>query len=171
MVADSTIPIKPEDRVLLAQFQQKVTRLYRAVSGTLRATDEVNARVKAIKRALQETPAADAAHAQAADRIEQQMLLITRNLRGDRAIAQRNYDVPPSINERVMTVMSNSRLAFCRPPQTDVDNYNIAASEFALELTKLRGIIETDLPKLEKGLEAAGAPWTPGRLPEWNEEH
>ncbi len=171
VVADSSIPMKPEDRVLLAQFQQKVTRLYRAVSGTLRAADEVNTRVRAIKRALQETPAADPAHAQTADKIEQQMLRIMRNLRGDQAVAARNYDVPPSINERVMNVMGNSRLVFCRPPQTDVDNYNVAASEFAVELAKLRAIIETDLPKLEKGLEAAGAPWTPGRLPEWNQEH
>ncbi len=26
---------------------------------------------------------------------------------------------------------------------------------------------ETDLPALEAGLEAAGAPWTPGRVPKW----
>jgi len=69
-----------------------------------------------------------------------------------------------------MTVMGNSRFVTSRPPQTDVDNFGIASTEFAAELTKLRAIIEGDLPKLEKGLEAAGAPWTPGRLPEWKDE-
>src|SRR5205807_2577082 len=27
-----------------------------------------------------------------------------------------------------------------------------------------------DLSKLEKDMEAAGAPWTPGRMPEWSEK-
>ncbi len=171
VMADSVIEIKPEDRVILTQFQQKVTKLYRAVSGSMRAADEMQTRVRAIKRALQETPAADPAYADATDRLEQQMTAILRNLRGDQVLAQRNYDVPPSINERVMTVMGNTRFATCRPPQTDVDNYNVAAAQFGEELAKLRTIIEKDLPTLEKSIEAAGAPWTPGRLPEWQEEH
>jgi hypothetical protein len=29
--------------------------------------------------------------------------------------------------------------------------------------------MEVDLKKLEKALDVAGAPWTPGRLPEWKE--
>jgi hypothetical protein len=32
---------------------------------------------------------------------------------------------------------------------------------------KLRKLIETDLKAIEKQLDAAGAPYTPGRLPEW----
>jgi len=29
--------------------------------------------------------------------------------------------------------------------------------------------MDVDLKQLEKALDAAGAPWTPGRLPEWKE--
>ena len=29
---------------------------------------------------------------------------------------------------------------------------------------------DVDLAKLEKDMEAAGAPWTPGRVPEWTEK-
>jgi len=29
-------------------------------------------------------------------------------------------------------------------------------------------MIETDLVKIEKAMNQAGSPWTPGRLPEWN---
>ena len=31
-------------------------------------------------------------------------------------------------------------------------------------------LIEVDLARLEKQLEAAGAPWTPGRIPEWKDQ-
>jgi hypothetical protein len=36
------------------------------------------------------------------------------------------------------------------------------------ELTRLRTLVETDVARLEKAMEAAGAPWTPGRIPVWN---
>ena len=45
--------------------------------------------------------------------------------------------------------------------------YSIAAEEFAAFLPELRQLIEVDLVALEARMEAAGAPWTPGRLPEW----
>ena len=57
-----------------------------------------------------------------------------------------------------------------KPTQSDVDSYAIAASEFGDELTKLRTLIDVDLSKLEKDMEVAGAPWTPGRVPEWTEK-
>ncbi len=170
VVADNAYQIKPEDRLALAQFQSKAARLYGAVSGTLRATQDLQARIKAIQRALNETPGADPSFGQIADRLRDQINGILRNLRGDQALAARNYDLAPSINERVQNVMGNTRMAIVRPPQTDLDSYRVAAAQFAQELAKLRSLVEGDLAKLEKGMEAAGAPWTPGRLPEWKDE-
>jgi len=37
-------------------------------------------------------------------------------------------------------------------------------------LEKLRTLVEVDLVNLEKALDAAGAPHTPGRIPEWKPE-
>jgi len=37
-------------------------------------------------------------------------------------------------------------------------------------LSKLRTLVETDLAGLEAKAEAAGAPWTPGRVPRWTPE-
>jgi photosystem II stability/assembly factor-like uncharacterized protein len=167
VVADNEDQIKPEDRVVIAAFQKRVANLYRAVSGTLRATDDLQNRLAAIKRALQETPAADPKFAQQAEEMEAKLRLILRNLRGDQIIAARNYEVPPSINERVSNVMGNTRFSINPPRQADVDNLSLAASLFTAELAKVRALVETDLPKLEKGLDASGAPWTPGRLPEF----
>jgi hypothetical protein len=51
-----------------------------------------------------------------------------------------------------------------------LDQYAAAAAEFEGTLTRLRQLIESDLQRLEKQMEAAGAPWTPGRIPEWKDQ-
>jgi len=43
----------------------------------------------------------------------------------------------------------------------------LAARDFEKELEKLRVLLDVDLKKLERELDAAGAPATPGRLPEF----
>ena len=48
--------------------------------------------------------------------------------------------------------------------------YNAAAQDFEQTLAQLRQLIEGDLARLEKQMEAAGAPWTPGRIPEWKDQ-
>ena len=65
---------------------------------------------------------------------------------------------------------SASTFAITRPTQTQQDAYNIAADEFSQQILKLRSLIDTDLAKLQKDMEAAGAPWTPGRVPQWEEK-
>jgi hypothetical protein len=66
--------------------------------------------------------------------------------------------------------MEGERFSLSAPTQTHIDNYNIAAQEFAGDLEKLRVLVDSDLSKLEKDMEAAGAPWTPGRVPVWSEK-
>ena len=54
------------------------------------------------------------------------------------------------------------------PTATHRRNYEIAAAEFSEMLDELRVLVESDLVALEEKLEAAGAPWTPGRaIPRW----
>ena len=50
---------------------------------------------------------------------------------------------------------------------TNIDTYTIASDGLAIEIPNLRKLTETDIPALEKQLDAAGAPPTPGRLPDW----
>jgi hypothetical protein len=48
--------------------------------------------------------------------------------------------------------------------------YTVAAQDFERVLANLRTLVEVDLARLEKEMEAAGAPWTPGRIPVWKEQ-
>jgi len=102
-----------------------------------------------------------------ADSLEQRNREILRAIRGDIEIAKRNEPIPSSISDRVDTIIEGERFSIQRPTQSDIDSYGVAAGEFADQLTKLRALVDVDLAKLERDMEAAGAPWTPGRVPEW----
>jgi hypothetical protein len=153
----------PPDRATLTAFQQKVDRLYRAVAGALNTADELKSRLGKIETALQQTPTAERQLSHTAEQLQQQNLEILRRLRGDTVLRERNENTPPSIDDRVQTIMANERMSSSPPPKTDQEAYAIASEEFTEELGKLRTILEQDLPKLEKAMEQAGAPWTPGR--------
>jgi hypothetical protein len=48
-----------------------------------------------------------------------------------------------------------------------MEQYQLASDLLAAEIPKLRKLFDTDIKALEKQLDAAGAPPTPGRLPDW----
>jgi photosystem II stability/assembly factor-like uncharacterized protein len=170
VVVDGASDMDPGDRRALVEFQQKVTRLQRAVAGALEAANGLNQRLEQIKRALDQTPAADEKWKQTARSLEKRNREILRALRGDTALRARNENTPESISERVGQIVSGERLSLAKPTTTHRDNYQIASQEFADELAKLRALIHVDLRELEKHLDAIGAPWTPGRLPDWTEK-
>jgi len=169
VATEGSASMNTSDRAAQEEFLRKVTRLYRAVSGALHTAEDVESRLKSIREALRETPAAEQKLAAAADGLEARDREILRALRGDVEIAKRNEAVPSSINDRVTSIMEGERFSLAKPTQSNIDSYNVAAAEFADQLAKLHTLVEVDLNKLEKDMEAAGAPWTPGRVPDWSD--
>ena len=162
--------MSPSDRAALVEFQQKVAKLQRAVQGALDAANALKPRLVLIRRALLETPAAGDKLLDDAAALEKRTNDILRALRGDTALRARNINLPPSINDRVGDIVGTQRLSTARPTQTQMNQYAAAAQDFEQTLAQLRQLIEGDLARLEKQMEAAGAPWTPGRVPEWKDQ-
>jgi type II secretory pathway component PulJ len=158
------------DRAALAEFQQKAVRLQRAVSGATQAANALKPRLAAIRRAINETPSLPQRLQDDVTALEKRTSEIQRALSGDAAARQRNINIPPSINERVGYVVGAQRMSTSRPTQTQRNQYAAAAQDFEAVLSQLRQLVEVDLARLEKQLEAAGAPWTPGRIPEWRNQ-
>jgi len=170
VVADGAATMTAADHAAQQEFLRKAARLYRAASGAIHTGEEVQERMKEVRAALSATPAADKQLAAKADSIEQRNREILRALRGDVELQKRNEQVASSINDRVKAVLEGERFSLAKPTQTHVDDYNIAAADFSEQLGKLRALVEVDMAKLNKNMEAAGAPWTPGRVPEWSEK-
>ena len=158
------------DRSALVEFQQRAVRLQRAVSGATQAANALRPRLTAIKRAISETPSLPHGLYDTAMALEKRNNEILRALSGDVEARRRNMITAPSINDRVNYAVNAQRMSTAKPTQTQANQYAAAAQDFETVLGQLRQMIEVDLARLEKQLEAAGAPWTPGRVPEWRDQ-
>ncbi len=149
-------------------FHRQVLKLSRAVTGASNVASELGTRLEAMRRALEVAPKGDDASKKTVREMIDRNRLILRSLRGDSVLAGRNENVPLSISERVGTAAGASTQSFSKPTGTQKEAYAIAEKEFRNELEKLKTLAEQDVPALEKKLEGIGAPWTPGRLPNWD---
>lgn len=162
-----SIPIT--DRAATVAFQVKVNRLQRAMLGAERMASEAGNRVKLLRVALRETPSDVTALEQQARALEQRLRDLDVVLHGDAVVRDHNEPVPPSLTERLNQVVGGAWQTLADPTTTHERQYAIASAEYQKMIVTLRGIV-SDLEALEARAEAAGAPWTPGRIPEWKPE-
>ena len=165
---NSALPMT--DRSALAAFQQKAARLQRAVMGTQRTLDQAQERANLLRKALDDTPSSDAG----AMRLEAKGLLaelrsIDIELNGDSEVARHNEPTPPSLSDRIGRVVDGSWTSTSAPTGSHQHAYDIVDGSLQGTITKLRGALD-GLDALGKRADAAGAPWTPGRLPDWKPE-
>jgi photosystem II stability/assembly factor-like uncharacterized protein len=154
------------DRAALEAFQRQTADLYRAVLGAQSAAAEAEERIDQLELALAEAPRAEAALETQVRALETRLADLLVELDGDPVIASRNEPVPPAIVGRVYEIVDGSWGSTSEPTATHRRAYEIAAEQFAAFLPKLRQLV-TDLTALEAQAEAAGAPWTSGRVPTW----
>jgi photosystem II stability/assembly factor-like uncharacterized protein len=162
---NSTLPA--ENRQDLVAFQKEITELNRAVQGSVRLTDDISNRLDAIRQALHQTPDASPELTEQARTLEQEMIVMRRILTGDRTMSRRNANQPPSVSSRVRTLANSQWRSTSAPTQTMREQFTIAGDAFRPVLERLKKLVEQDLKKLEHAMEKAGAPWTPGRVPQW----
>jgi photosystem II stability/assembly factor-like uncharacterized protein len=159
-----------KDKTAVLTFQQKVARLQRAVEGTVRFAGETETRLNLLRKAVRDTPAADPGLLARIQALSSRLTDILTALRGDPTYGRWEIPAPPSIRDRVNTIVGSQWRVTAPPTQTEQDGYRFAAEAFGKELAALRILADTDLKALEAQLEAVGAPYTPGRLPEWRAE-
>lgn len=165
----ASMPVQDKEEVLA--FQKKTGELQRAVLGANAAAQEALERLVYIKKAIDDTPGADSALADRARDIEKRLMDAQEALIGDRTKDRRDEPTPPSILRRVSGIVRGHWSSTYGPTKTHRRTYEIAAEEFEEVLGKLRALIEVDLKQLETDMEAAGAPWTPGRaIPDWKRQ-
>lgn len=149
-------------------FQQKTARLARAVLGANALATETMNRLNLLEKALQATPAADAKLSADARALEAKLRDVQTSLNGDRTAARRSEPYPPSLMSRLNEITGglwSSTLGDAT--STQKHQYDIVQSEFGAILTQLKTLVTVDMRQLEDSAEAAGAPWTSGRIPTW----
>ena len=167
---NTTIPA--EDREELVAFQNKLAEMSRAIRGTEEFAENLMERIRYDKQAVQRTPGASLELMTKVEAVEGQLDEILWKFNGQRPKASReeNWPAPPSINERLNAIIWTHWSSTSAVSQSQKDVYEILKEEFPALLAALKRIHEEVMPGIEKELEEIGAPWTPGRIPEWNIE-
>ncbi len=160
-------PSTREDRAALADFQEKLTRMQKALTATQQSAVEARTRLEAIRRAVDSTPSLPLKLHEQVLAMEKTLAEITKALTGDPVPRQYNEGSPASISEHAQAAGRAVMQSTAKPTRTALEQYQIASDELGAEVAKLKKLIDTDMKGLEKQLDAAGAPPTPGRLPEW----
>jgi len=158
------------DRAAVMAFARKTARLQRAVFGAVDAATGAETRIDHLEKALMDAPAADPRLLSDLLAVETRLRDLRVPLEGDTVRAARNEPTPPSIVDRVQQIVGGHWFTTSAPTATHYRNYDIAAAEFTPVLAALQVLIETDLKAIENAAEAAGAPYTPGRVPRWSPE-
>lgn len=150
------------DFVAVAAFQQQTAELMRRVAGAGEVIGRARNQLRHMRAALVETPGADPALFARIDTLAAALTSVQTRLTGDPIRGRLNEPSVPSIRGRVGRVTSGHWNTREMPTATQRRNVEIATADFAALLPELTAL-RSELSQFEEALEAAGAPWTPGR--------
>lgn len=160
---DPEMPISATDLQLALDYRQKQSKLSRQVTQALDAATAAKAKIDAIVKVLsQMTTAPKPLHEQARS-IGDRLVAFLRAVRGDEVNAARGEQVAVAIQSHVRAASPSGPIG---PTKTNLEQFAIAAAAFPPEYDKLKPMLLTEIPALEKELERIGAPITPGRIPD-----
>ncbi|MES2645602.1 MAG: glycosyl hydrolase [Bacteroidota bacterium] len=154
------------DKKALNAFGKKVEELHRVVDGTEAFRNELLNKIKYMKQAALETAGAKQSLHTEILALEKRLKDAGTKLNGDASLARREFEAPTSINARIGSMMGAMISSTAAPTKTFVDSYEAAVRQFTPVHKEVKAIDE-DVKKLEQKLEQNGAPYTPGRLPDW----
>jgi photosystem II stability/assembly factor-like uncharacterized protein len=160
--------LEPGDRRSILAFAKQTGELQRAALGTLEALSDGLNQLRSIKRIIERTPSLSLALRDDARKLELKLLDLRERFTGDPTRARRFEPAAEGLVARIETIVRGHWTTTSAPTSSHRQNYEIAADEFTEAMKALRPLLERDLPALHETLEAAGAPWAPGRkLPTW----
>lgn len=155
------------DKKALDDFSKKLAELNRVSSSTNEYITELSNKLRYIKQALIETPSIPTDMAKTIAVIEKSLNWAKKEMNGDATLAKREFETLPSVNGRINYIIRALWTSTAAPTTTQINNYTIAAKQFNPVYKEIKNIAQ-EIKKLEDALEKSKAPYTPGRLPEWN---
>ena len=157
------------DRKAVMDFGKKVMELHRAADATGSYAEELANKLKYMNEAALQTPSIDPSVIKRITDLQRRLTIVNTKLNGDATLAKREFETPSSIQNRIGSIMGGLISTTSAPTTTFMNSYNVAATQFADILTEVTAI-DGEVKQIEGVLERAGAPYTPGRLPQWKKE-
>jgi len=157
--------MKESDRAAVLDFQKKAAAVQRTVMAAARVTQDALTRVQYIRRALDEIAGPDPKLVAQVNAIDTALHDISDQRNGDPILRRSNEPALPSLLDRVNTAVNG--LTTTQPPTaTHREALAFVQQQAGPLIERLRKVIDVDLANVEKQMNALGAPWTPGRIPQ-----
>ncbi len=155
-----------EDKLALDAFNKKVAELTRAVTGADAYRKELVSRLSYLKKAAIETGNVPENTYNKILTAELNLKELNRQLNGDGLRRRYEGASPSSIKDRVDLITGALWNTTAAPTTTFTKSYDDAANKFDEVLVFLKSL-DDEIKQIEQILEEHGAPYTPGRFPEW----
>ena len=164
--ADPLIQLSAAEYAALHALRLRAAAEQARVQGIVRTAEQLKDQMTEVKNALKNLTGADSLSRQATA-IERDIDDILVKVRGRQGPAANDADdrnrYAPSIQQRVNAVANEIGDVTSPPTQLQRETLDLAMQDLAREVTRLNAMITTRVPALNRGLDAAGVPWTSGR--------
>ncbi len=159
------VPSTPSgtDFAAVAAFQQQTAELQRQIAAAEARIRDGREQIRHMRAALMQAPRANPDLFARMDSLTRELAGLSLRLSGDPARQALNESETPSIGGRVGQVIGGHWETRQMPTATQRRDIEIAGGALETLIRDLKALIEGDMARLKADLEAAGAPWTPGR--------
>jgi photosystem II stability/assembly factor-like uncharacterized protein len=157
------------DKKSVEAFSKKVAELRRVAAAADQYHNELANQLRYMKEAILQTPRLPLNFANSVYGLEKRLQEVNVKMNGDVSLARREFETGPSLNGRINNIIGGLWSTTSAPSATYLRSYEVAAKEFAPLLAELKSV-GNEIKTLNDLLEKSGAPYTPGRVPVWNEQ-
>jgi hypothetical protein len=164
---NTTLPAK--DRTVMVAFQKEISKLSKAMNGTLQLAKELKEEVYTMQQTALSLPDAHNNLMPALNNIINELDKVLFSFNGVKAKASWE-EVPPAempLMKRLNSIIYAQINSTSDITTTSKASYEILKEKFPPVLESVKSIAETDLPEVRKMLDELNAPYTKGRIPEW----
>ncbi len=165
----TNLNLTQKDRQDFVNFEKKVMQTTRIIWATTNYYKNLYNQLYSLKQAALNTPNIDFATVSQINHTIAELDTLKYTIYGPDAKASWE-EVPPQImpiENRLEAILQAHWECSHTVTQTEKDNLKIVTEEFKPVYEQIKKIGKQTIPMLEKKLEQAGAPYTPGILPDW----
>lgn len=156
------------NRLAILEFGQRVLKLGNAVTAATQLASDASDQLDAVMALTGTAAEVDPSMWREIRDLQLKLLDVQEKFSGDPTRPRRSEDSLPGLQSRLMTAMMGAMGSTTGPTGTHHRQYEIALAEFEEVIGDLNKLLKKSIPALLKKLDAAGAPWTPGRpIPDW----
>ncbi len=168
LLPGTTLPAT--DKPAMLAWQREAAELQRAFQGASRTISDLQNRLQHMKEAIFASPAANSSWALEVKSAETKLKQIQIGMNGDPLAARLDIDQIPSVSDRMWYAIYDGWSTTSDPTGTMREQLKLAEEAFGPLLNSLNQLKDIEINALEKKLEESGAPYTPGRTPQWKKK-